>query len=152
MRGLLLFCLFYSSACASDPFWTSFQITAYQVSPEPTVTAVTVPEHKTLYLTNVTANNLSLDAPTPHTSFLINTTTFLAGTDSYSWQDGYMPIYAGQSLNVHEAHGSGGSGETAFVTITGYYETECPPMDFNGDCKVDFADFAIFAQHWLEGY
>jgi len=25
-----------------------------------------------------------------------------------------------------------------------------PQMDFNGDCKVDFADFALFAQNWLE--
>ena len=27
---------------------------------------------------------------------------------------------------------------------------EKPEMDFNGDCKVDFADFAIMALHWLE--
>lgn len=25
-----------------------------------------------------------------------------------------------------------------------------PPMDFNGDCIVNFADFAIFASHWLD--
>jgi len=25
-----------------------------------------------------------------------------------------------------------------------------PRMDFNGDCKVDFADFAIMASSWLE--
>ncbi len=25
-----------------------------------------------------------------------------------------------------------------------------PAMDFNGDCKVDFADFALFTQSWLE--
>ena len=26
----------------------------------------------------------------------------------------------------------------------------CPPVDFNGDCAVDFADFAGFAQYWLQ--
>jgi len=25
-----------------------------------------------------------------------------------------------------------------------------PRMDFNGDCKVDFADFAIMVSSWLE--
>ncbi len=28
--------------------------------------------------------------------------------------------------------------------------TEYPAMDFNKDCKVDFQDFAIFSQSWLE--
>jgi hypothetical protein len=28
--------------------------------------------------------------------------------------------------------------------------TTQPPMDFNGDCKVDFRDFALFAQGWLQ--
>jgi formylglycine-generating enzyme required for sulfatase activity len=30
---------------------------------------------------------------------------------------------------------------------------DCPSMDFTGDCRVDFADFAVFAEQWLtEGY
>jgi len=28
--------------------------------------------------------------------------------------------------------------------------TEYPVADFNKDCRVDFADFAIFAQNWLK--
>jgi len=28
--------------------------------------------------------------------------------------------------------------------------TQRPQMDFNGDCKVDFRDFAIFTQSWLD--
>ena len=26
----------------------------------------------------------------------------------------------------------------------------CPPMDFNGDCRVTLPDFAIFVTYWLE--
>lgn len=47
------------------------------------------------------------------------------------------------------------------ITFSDYYnalikwhrlepEPSCPEMDFNGDCKVDFKDLAIFAQSWLE--
>jgi formylglycine-generating enzyme required for sulfatase activity len=28
---------------------------------------------------------------------------------------------------------------------------QCPSMDFTGDCFVDFADFALFAEEWLTG-
>lgn len=45
------------------------------------------------------------------------------------------------------------------ITFSDYYNAlielepfclEEPAMDFNGDCKVDFADFALFTQSWLE--
>jgi hypothetical protein len=32
----------------------------------------------------------------------------------------------------------------------GAFCVEYPTMDFNGDCKVDFSDLAIFLNHWLE--
>ena len=28
--------------------------------------------------------------------------------------------------------------------------TDYPAMDFNKDCKVDFEDFALFTQSWLD--
>jgi hypothetical protein len=28
--------------------------------------------------------------------------------------------------------------------------TSPPPWDINKDCQVDFLDFAILAEHWLE--
>ena len=46
----------------------------------------------------------------------------------------------------------GGTGEASKST-SGIVEpicTEYPAMDFNDDCKVDFQDFAIFSQSWLE--
>ncbi|MHC4360419.1 MAG: hypothetical protein ACYSTN_06455 [Planctomycetota bacterium] len=47
---------------------------------------------------------------------------------------------------------AGYNGETGdyILTITGPQCTERPAMDFNDDCKVDFQDFAIFSQSWLE--
>lgn len=47
------------------------------------------------------------------------------------------------------------------ITFSDYYdalikwhrlepEPFCPEMDFNGDCKVDFKDLALFTQSWLE--
>jgi peptidoglycan/xylan/chitin deacetylase (PgdA/CDA1 family) len=45
------------------------------------------------------------------------------------------------------------------ITFSDYYNAlielepfclEEPAMDFNGDCKVDFADFALFTQIWLD--
>ena len=47
---------------------------------------------------------------------------------------------------------AGWNGEKGNYTLT-VMGPECirpPAMDFNGDCKVDFADFAIFSQSWLE--
>ncbi len=31
------------------------------------------------------------------------------------------------------------------------FKLTCPPVDLNGDCYVDFEDFAIFAEYWLQG-
>lgn len=51
------------------------------------------------------------------------------------------------------------AGDLEVITFSDYYNAiielepfclEEPAMDFNGDCKVDFADFAQFAQSWLE--
>ena len=41
----------------------------------------------------------------------------------------------------------------ASKSISGIIEPVCvdpPAMDFNDDCKVDFRDFAMFTQSWLE--
>jgi formylglycine-generating enzyme required for sulfatase activity len=38
-----------------------------------------------------------------------------------------------------------------FVSCFGLSEgADCPSMDFTGDCRVDFADFALFAEQWLD--
>ena len=51
------------------------------------------------------------------------------------------------------------AGELEVITFSDYYNAlielnpfclEEPAMDFNGDCRVDFADFALFTQSWLE--
>lgn len=45
------------------------------------------------------------------------------------------------------------SDPNVFVTIIDETEAVCtakPAMDFNDDCKVDFADFAIFCMSWLD--
>lgn len=45
------------------------------------------------------------------------------------------------------------SDPNAFVTIIDESAPVCtakPAMDFNDDCKVDFADFAIFCMSWLD--
>jgi len=31
------------------------------------------------------------------------------------------------------------------------FKLTCPPADLDGDCYVDFKDFAVFARYWLEG-
>jgi len=41
-------------------------------------------------------------------------------------------------------------GAYEFSTVCGDAAHPYPPMDFNRDCIVDFADFAMFLEHWLE--
>jgi formylglycine-generating enzyme required for sulfatase activity len=38
----------------------------------------------------------------------------------------------------------------AVLCISGNLCAACPSMDFTGDCRVGFADFAIFASQWLD--
>ena len=62
---------------------------------------------------------------------------------------GYEPNPNGGRINMGAY---GGSGE-ASKSPTGIIDPICtnyPAMDFNKDCKVDFQDFAIFTQSWLE--
>jgi hypothetical protein len=39
---------------------------------------------------------------------------------------------------------------TAILCISGTVLAECPSMDVTGDCKVNLADFSVFAQQWLQ--
>ena len=70
--------------------------------------------------------------------------------------DGAAVDYFGESVSI--------SGDYAIVgakydddkgTNSGsaymFGKTLCPSVDLNDDCKVDFADFAIFADEWLYG-
>lgn len=62
---------------------------------------------------------------------------------------GTEPNPNGGRINV----GNYGGTAEASKSPTGIITPVCtipPAMDFNGDCKVDFNDFAIFAQSWLE--
>jgi formylglycine-generating enzyme required for sulfatase activity len=38
---------------------------------------------------------------------------------------------------------------TAVLCISGTVLADCPSMDVTGDCRVDFADFAVFAEQWM---
>lgn len=42
------------------------------------------------------------------------------------------------------------SSDPSRIPSTAPFCVEYPAMDFNGDCKVDFSDLAIFLTHWLE--
>jgi len=53
-----------------------------------------------------------------------------------------MGAYGG---TVEASKSTGGSGPEPLP-----YCTEYPVMDFNHDCKVDFRDFALFIQSWLD--
>jgi hypothetical protein len=45
-----------------------------------------------------------------------------------------------------------GDGNGSFIVDMGAYEFACIYMgDLDGDCDVDFRDFAVFAQYWLVG-
>ncbi|MFH1717559.1 MAG: CotH kinase family protein [Planctomycetota bacterium] len=48
-------------------------------------------------------------------------------------------------LQVWDEHGQEGND---FLTIT-VVEPDCPPSDLSGDCKVNYADLAVFAEQWL---
>jgi hypothetical protein len=64
----------------------------------------------------------------------------LFGT-SVSISSGY--IMAGANMNDDDGSDSG----SAYV----FDKVICPASDSNGDCCVDFKDFAIFASEWLQG-
>jgi len=36
-----------------------------------------------------------------------------------------------------------------FLFSNGFAVADCPSMDFTGDCKIDFKDFAVLADQWL---
>lgn len=46
--------------------------------------------------------------------------------------------------------GSGSYFDDFSLTISDAICTQQPTMDFNGDCKVDFKDLAVFLESWLE--
>jgi hypothetical protein len=60
---------------------------------------------------------------------------------------GYEPFPNGGIINM------GAYGGTAEASKSYFGEPVCETIvagDINGDCKVDFADFAIMVSHWLE--
>jgi len=68
-----------------------------------------------------------------------------AGSDYFGWSvsigNGY--IITGAYFDDDKGTNSG----SAYM----FGKTLCPSADLNDDCKVDFADFAVFAAQWLYG-
>jgi hypothetical protein len=63
---------------------------------------------------------------------------------------GYEPTQNGGRIDMGNYGGtSEASKSTAIIVPQPPRCLEYPAMDFNHDCKVNFADFAIFAQSWL---
>ncbi len=60
-----------------------------------------------------------------------------------------MPLVKDLTYFIRIAGYDGETGDYT-LTVTGPVCTERPAMDFNDDCKVDFRDFAIFSQSWLD--
>jgi hypothetical protein len=146
IRKLWIICLLTTVGYSyEEPFWASKTIKVIIPSPPCCAywTVVTVPAHKVLYLQEVTFSNSY-----EFTKLAIDSNTIISGLPSYSWPDNYLKLNPGQSLIASICYCP--SGVSSFVTVTGYYEAYCPRADLNGDCKVNFADFAIFAQSWLE--
>ena len=59
----------------------------------------------------------------------------------------------GASISISEDSaivGASGDNDSGFWAGSAYVFKVCPPVDLNGDCAVDFADFAGFAQYWLQ--
>jgi len=73
--------------------------------------------------------------------------------------DGAAEYWFGISVSITSATVGAGSGYYAIIGAIGdndysgsaYVFKFSPSADFNGDCKVDFADFATFADWWLYG-
>jgi hypothetical protein len=73
--------------------------------------------------------------------------------------DGAAEYWFGISVSITSATVGAGSGDYAIVGAIGdndfsgsaYVFKFSPSADLNGDCKVDFADFAIVADWWLYG-
>lgn len=100
--------------------------------------------------------------------------TLQAKIDEIAQQGGLLILIFHKIVDVHEELGyltadfttisdylkaKEDAGELEVITFSDYYNAlielnpfclEEPAMDFNGDCRVDFADFALFTQSWLE--
>lgn len=66
-----------------------------------------------------------------------------------AWGNRIVGVGIGGS-SVHVAMSTGQAYVDNFVIDSGTLCTNRPEMDFNDDCKVDFEDFAVFCQSWLD--
>ncbi len=66
----------------------------------------------------------------------------------------YNPSYCAADngdLDSHPRFADGDCNRTHIVDMGAYEFAFVYLGDLDGDCDVDFADFAIFANHWLMG-
>jgi len=59
----------------------------------------------------------------------------------------------GGSVSISDDYaivGASSDNDNGYDSGSAYVFKVCPPVDFNGDCAVNFADFALFAQYWLQ--
>ncbi len=73
----------------------------------------------------------------------------------FTFFDGSYVMEPNTTLNIIQKPrytDNGNRPSESFVTVTGYYISDCPISDLNGDCQVNFMDLAILASEWLSGY
>lgn len=70
-----------------------------------------------------------------------------------NYKDNITSIVLDDFNNVYitgESWGDGTNSDYATIKYSQIFCTSKPAMDFNKDCKVDFEDFALFTQSWLD--
>lgn len=92
---------------------------------------------------------LALHAGTGLTSALsqCELSKLLASDGAASDYFGYSVAISGDTAVIGAYHDDDNGGDSGSAYVFGPGKTG----DFDNDCDVDFDDFAIFANHWLEG-